>query len=646
MFHNHPLLSQLKKKLNSKVPRVEGTVKSTEKGFGFLEIDSQISYFIPPQKMKKVMHGDRIIGQLKIENAREIIYPEKLIEPFLSRFIGQIQKIKDDFYIKPNYPFLKEPIRCIIPCSTPKNIKAGDWVIAVLSQHKLRGDYRFSAELTEFIAENNNPLAPWLVTLSRHKLETSEPKIDAENIIFNDSSSRQDLTNLDFVTIDHCSTKDIDDALFIEQTSSGMFSLIVAIADPTAYISLGSALDNIALNRGFTNYLPGLNIPMLPRILSEDKCSLKMNQRRPAIACKILFNCDGKILCEKTSFFLTWIVSKSQLSYESVSDWLEYRGTWCPESDSIANQLLLLRKLCHLRIQWRKNFALLFNDRLEYSFKLSNTFKVLEIYVEPRRIANKIVEEAMIAANMCAAKLLSEKLGFGIYNTHSGFEPINAEHAISLLSEYDILCDMTEIQTLEGFRKLRRILDDISNEYLNNRIHKFLSFGEINNVPGPHFALGLESYATWTSPIRKYSDIINHRLLKIIITGIGKATLPSNEILLKINDRRRRIRLAERDIKDWLYVSFIKEIDYKNKIFDAKITDIFRSGMKVQLLENGANIFVPAAFLHNVKHELVCNKEKGIVYIMGKEYYTVSNIIKIVLIDVKVETRSIIGKPI
>ncbi|XBC38410.1 MAG: exoribonuclease II [Buchnera aphidicola (Floraphis choui)] len=646
MFHNHPLLSKLKKKLCSKIPRIEGIVKGTEKGFGFLEIDSRISYFIPPKEMKTVMHGDRIIAQLKIENSREIVYPEKLVEPFLSKFVGKIYKIKNKFYIKPDHPFLKELIICIVSCVLPKNIQTGDWAIAILTQHKLKGDYRFSAKLIKFIVEEKNPLVPWLVTLSRHQLEILEPNLQADNITLNDSYSRIDLTNLNFITIDHTSTKDIDDALFIEQQPSGSFTLIVAISDPTAYIDLGSVLDITARERGFTNYLPGLNIPMLPRILSEDKCSLKMDQRRPVIACKMLFNCDGKLLYEKTDFFLAWITSKSQLSYESVSDWLENKGTWYPESDVIANQLYLLNNFCNLRIKWRKDHALLFKERPEYVFKLSNDFNILGVYIEPRRVANRIIEESMIAANICAGKLLSDKLGFGVYNTHSGFESINSEYATSLLSKYNISFNMSEIQTLEGFCKLKRTLDNISNEYLDNRIQRFLSFGEIHNVPKPHFALGFPVYATWTSPIRKYSDMINHRLLKSIITGKEKAISPDNEILSKISDRRRKMRIAKRNIEDWLYAIFLKKRYYKEKIFDAKITDIFRSGMKVKLIKNGANVFIPAPFLHSVKHELICDKEKGIVYIVGKEYYIISNIIKIMLVDIKIETRSIIGKPI
>ncbi|MBZ2279667.1 MAG: exoribonuclease II, partial [Buchnera aphidicola] len=112
MFQNNPLLAQLKKKLHAKIPRVEGVVKSTEKGFGFLEIDTQKSYFIPPKNMKKVMHGDRISARIIFEKDREIADPETLIDPFLKKFVGKIEKKENRLFILPHYPFLRDLIAC------------------------------------------------------------------------------------------------------------------------------------------------------------------------------------------------------------------------------------------------------------------------------------------------------------------------------------------------------------------------------------------------------------------------------------------------------------------------------------------------------------------------------------------------------
>lgn len=643
MFQNNPLLAQLKKNLHAKTPRVEGIVKSTERGFGFLEIDAQKSYFIPPKNMKKVMHGDKIIALLKIEKDREIIEPEKLIEPFLNKFVGKIEKRDHKLFIIPDYPMLKDLIICQNDKNYINTLQNGDWVVARLTKHKLNGNNFFYAELIEKIIKKDDPLTPWWVTLARHNLARKEPLANKDDFILKENYYRQDLTNLDFITIDNSHTKDIDDALFINQTSDEGFSLIVAIADPTAYIKNDSKLDLIAYQRSFTNYLPGFNIPMLPRVLSEDICSLNPNVRRPVLACHINILKDGNI-SNTTKFFLAWIKSKAKLSYEHVSDWIEKSGIWKPPNKTIENQILYLHRLCLLRIQWRLKNAVLFKDNLEYRFHFSENGKIVDIFAEKRRIAHKIVEEAMIVANISAANFLSKNLGFGIYNIHSGFDYSNAENVVAFLKNYNLNFTVQEIITLKGFCKLRRVLNVLSNNYIDSRIRRFQSFGDFSTVPAPHFALGFSEYATWTSPIRKYSDMINHRLLKSIINK-EKSIKPSEEIKLKISEQRRRNRIAEREISDWLYTIFLQKKEQRNKKFKAEIIDIVRNGIRARLIENGANVFIPGVFLHKIREELTFDQEMGKVFINGIMYYKVSDFIYVTLSEIRLETRSIIAKP-
>lgn len=644
MFQNNPLLTQLKKNIHAKMPRVEGIVKSTERGFGFLEVDMQKSYFIPPKNMKKVMHGDKIIALLKTEKDREIVEPEKLIEPFLNRFVGRIEKKDNRLFIMPDYPFLKD----LIVCQTDKNcvniFQSGDWAIAQLKKHKLRGDHIFFAELTEKITQKDDPLIPWWVTLARHNLDRKEPFSEENDLVFKEHHNRRDLTDLDFITIDNINTKDIDDALFVKEKNNGAISLTVAIADPTAYIKHGSKLDLIASKRIFTNYLPGFNIPMLPRDLSEDICSLNPNKNRPVLACHITVLNDGSISYDSIHFFLAYIKSKSKLSYDNVSDWIEKSGTWVPPTKSIAKQILILHRLCLLRIKWRKINAVLFKDSIEYRFHLSENAKIIDIIVEKRRIAHKIIEESMIIANISAANFLSKNLGFGIYNVHTGFDLINAENAVSFLRSYNLKFSVKEITTLKGFCNLRRVLNIISNNYIDSRIRRLQSFGDFSIIPGPHFALGFSEYATWTSPIRKYSDMINHRLLKSIITK-DKAIKPNEDIKLKISEQRRRNRMTERDISDWLYTILLQQKKYQNQKFNAEITDISRSGVRARLIENGANVFIPGSLIHSIREELNFNQETGKVFINGTMHYKISDLIQVSLSDIRLETRSIIARP-
>ncbi|WP_373963745.1 exoribonuclease II [Kosakonia sacchari] len=643
MLQDNPLLAQLKQQLHSQTPRAEGVVKGTEKGFGFLEVDAQKSYFIPPPQMKKVMHGDKIIAVIHSDKDRESAEPEELVEPFLTRFVGKVQKKDDRLSIVPDHPLLKDAIPCRAARGVEHDFKEGDWAVAEMRRHPLKGDRGFYAELTQFITFAEDHFVPWWVTLARHNLEKEAPNGVATEML-DDGLQRVDLTALDFVTIDSASTEDMDDALYVAQTSEGELQLTVAIADPTAWIAEGSKLDEAAKIRAFTNYLPGFNIPMLPRELSDDLCSLRANEVRPALVCRMTLDADGAIK-DNIEFFAATIESKAKLAYDDVSDWLENTGNWQPTNDAIAAQIRLLQRVSQLRAQWRQNHALVFKDRPDYRFVLGEKGEVLDIVAEPRRVANRIVEESMIAANICAARVLRDKLGFGIYNVHLGFDPANSEQLAAMLKTHGMHVDAEEVLTLEGFCKLRRELDAQPSGFLDSRIRRFQSFAEISVEPGPHFGLGLEAYATWTSPIRKYGDMINHRLLKAIIKG-ETPKRPQDDATVQMSERRRLNRMAERDVGDWLYARFLQNKAGTDTRFAAEIIDVSRGGMRVRLVDNGAVAFIPAPFIHAVRDELVCSQENGTVQIKGETVFKVTDVIDVTIAEVRMETRSVIARPV
>ncbi|HCC1152547.1 TPA: exoribonuclease II, partial [Salmonella enterica subsp. enterica serovar Choleraesuis] len=584
----------------------------------------------------------RIVAVIHTEKERESAEPEELIEPFLTRFVGKVQGKNDRLSIVPDHPLLKDAIPCRAARGVQHEFKEGDWAVAEMRRHPLKGDRSFYADLTQYITFADDHFVPWWVTLARHNLEKEAPNGVATEML-DEGLERQDLTALNFVTIDSASTEDMDDALYAEELADGRLQLTVAIADPTAWIAEGSKLDNTAKIRAFTNYLPGFNIPMLPRELSDDLCSLRANEVRPALACRMIIAADGTI-DDDIAFFAATIESKAKLAYDNVSDWLENNGTWQPDNEGIAQQIRLLHRICLSRSEWRHHHALVFKDRPDYRFVLGEKGEVLDIVAEPRRIANRIVEESMIAANLCAARVLRDKLGFGIYNVHTGFDPANADALAALLKTHGLHVDAEEVLTLEGFCKLRRELDAQPSGFLDSRIRRFQSFAEISTEPGPHFGLGLEAYATWTSPIRKYGDMINHRLLKAVIKGEAIAR-PQEDITQQMAERRRLNRMAERDVGDWLYARFLNDKAGTNTRFAAEIIDVSRGGMRVRLVDNGAIAFIPAPFLHAVRDALVCSQENGTVQIKGETVYKVTDVIDVTIAEVRMETRSIIARP-
>ncbi|WP_158174520.1 exoribonuclease II [Grimontia hollisae] len=646
MFQDNPLLAQLKQQIKETIPKKEGSIKATEKGFGFLEVDSKTSYFIPPAYMKKVMHGDKVVALIRTENDKEVAEPDELLEQSIDRFIGRVKMIRNKLNVVPDNPQLKDAIRAKTKKGLSHDALAeGDWVVATLIQHPLKGDNNFFCEISEKITDANEKIAPWWVTLAKHNLPNQEPAPQSGWEILDESLTREDLTGLPFITIDSESTKDMDDALHTVANADGTFTLTIAIADPTAYVAQGTDLDKEARARGFTIYLPGRNIPMLPRELSDDLCSLREEEIRPALCCRVTVLADGTIADDAT-FFAATIKSQGRLAYDNVSDLLETGrcDKWTP-SEVIAEQINALHGLAKARIAWREANAVTFPDRPDYRFELSEDNDVIAIHVDFRRIANRMVEEAMITANICAGRTLREHFGFGVFNTHSGFAPEKIVDAVELLNSHGGEVTAEALATLDGFSALRRWLNEQETTYLDNRIRKYQSYSEIGNTPAPHFAMGLDVYATWTSPIRKYGDMVNHRLLKAIIRGENSAQTPDETIGEELALHRKHHRMAERDVADWLYVRLLKDSVEAKTTFTAEIFDINRAGMRVRLLENGAMAFIPAPMIVDNKDRIECNGDLGTISVDGTTEFQLGDTIEVVLIDVKEPTRSIIGKP-
>lgn len=647
MFQDNPLLAQLKQQIQETLPKKEGQVKATEKGFGFLEVDDKTSFFIPPPYMKKVLHGDRVEAIVRTEKDREVAEPETLVEPSLDRFIGRVQWVRNRLNVVPDNPQMKDALRAKTKRGLSQDgLKEGDWVVASLTKHPLKGDDNFLCEISEKITDADDKIAPWWVTLAKHNLPNQEPAPKDAWPMLEQGLERRDLTDLPFVTIDGESTKDMDDALYVKANEQGGFTMTVAIADPTAYIDADDELDQVARERGFTIYLPGRNIPMLPRDLSDDLCSLRENEQRPALCCTFSIDADGTI-ADETEFFSAWIQSHGQLAYDKVSDFIEQgeQAEWQPQTSAIANQIHQLHQFALARIQWRETHAVTFPDRPDYRFELSEDNDVIAIHTDQRRIANRIVEESMISANICAGRKLRDAFGFGVFNTHAGFKQDKLDDVVELVRAHEHEVDSDTLASVEGFSALRRWLNSLETTYLDNRLRRFQAYSEIGHEPAPHYAMGLDVYATWTSPIRKYGDMINHRLLKAIIRGETEANAPADTVGEELAGHRKHHRMAERDVADWLYTRLLTpEVEAQTR-YTAEIFDINRAGMRVRLLENGAPAFIPGSLILDNKTRIACDKETGTVTIDGNVEFKLGDSLEVVIADIKKTTRSIVAKP-
>ena len=647
MLQNNPLLAQLKQQMRAATKRVEGVIKASDKNFGFLETDSGDSYFVPPPAMKQVLHGDRVEAVVHEDGDKTTAEPEKLLAAGLDRFLARVQKRNGRLAVVPDQPAIRLSLRADIKRGIDESaIGEGDWVMAQLLRHPLKGDDRsFFARIGNVICKGDDPTAPWHVILARHDLSPEGPASGADWAIRDEGLQREDLTAQAFFTIDGEQTTDMDDALHVEQREDGGWELTVAVADPTAYVDDNHGADHEARKRGFTLYLPGQSVHMLPARLAEELCSLQQEQERPALACTLVVNGDGSL--GEYRFFAATVRSRARLVYDSVSDWLEGAGDTAP-CDAIATQLRALAELAQARAAWRAVHAARMQDRPDYVFELDDGGNVLRIRSEARRIANQMVEEAMIAANTCCADFLAERVGHGVFNVHHAFDADKVDAAHQFLAAQQIEVDREVLTDRERHRELRDALESRDDPWLDARLRQLQGLATMASRPGPHFGLGVPAYATWTSPIRKYGDMVNHRLIKTALkTDLSQnngAADPGQQLTEHLSARRRLHRLAERGIRDWLYARFLRSAVTSTQPFAAEVIVINRRGMRVRLLDNGATAFIPLALIHDDREQVVINDKEGLVHIDGEPRFRLGDALIIVLSEAREDPPSLIAR--
>ncbi|MGN1393074.1 MAG: exoribonuclease II [Succinivibrionaceae bacterium] len=641
MFKDNPILMQLKKSNNK---HTEGIVKSNEKGFGFLEVSSKESYYISKDNMKFLIHGDKIEAEIIQTDGKYQAIPCKLIDSSLKRFVGRVSFDNNLLYVIPDSPTIKKIFRAKNKVEHSQLLN-GDWVIARLISHGWNTKKEHAVDIIEVISQKDNPQIPWLVVLRNLDLPI-KPIEDKEFYEFYEKQlSRKDYRSLPFITIDSEKTKDMDDALYIEDSTNGGWRLYVAIADPTGYILENDKIDKYALARSFSIYLPGKNIPMLPFTLSEDLCSLKENVDRNVIVGIIDVNIDGSV-DKEIEFSLAVIRSQGKLIYDEVSDYLENKQDGSQYTPKVQEQLIKLQNFCNKRFDYRKENATVYLDKPEYEFILDENGGLQDIKISTRRIANKIVEEAMIVANICAGKYFADRNVNAVYNVHLGFDEEKLNDLIGILEENNIFdFSKDNLLTKEGFARLKREIDSLSSAYLDSRLRKFQKFAEISLTPLPHFGLCSDYYATWTSPIRKYGDMVNHRLIKYLLGygGFPKNLLDNSKIL--VNNMilaKKQNKIAERSVKDWLYIDYIEK--RKTEVFESEIFDISRSGIRARFLKNGASVFIPIITISEDKKRINADAIKGILKFDNTILYKVGDSIKVKITEINKENRSIIGK--
>nr|WP_164919501.1 ribonuclease R [Hansschlegelia zhihuaiae] len=483
--------------------------------------------------------------------------------------------------------------------------KDGDLIAADLL--KSRKHYGLpSARVREKLGSLTTEKAVSLIAIHVHAIPhvfSREALAEAEAAKPAAMKGREDWRKLPLVTIDPPDAKDHDDAVHAEPDHSpdnpGGHVVTVAIADVASYVRPGSALDREALDRGNSVYFPDRVVPMLPERISNNLCSLREGESRPALAVRMIFDRDGRKL--RQSFHRVMMHSAAKLSYAQAQSAID------GAPDDATGPLLepILKPL------WAAYAALkaardgrgpLDLDLPERKLVLKADGTVDRVVIPPRLDAHRLIEEFMIQANVAAAEALEAKRTPLVYRVHDAPSLEKLEALRELLKTLDIeLPKSGNLRPAHFNRILARVDGQDSASLVNEVVLRTQAQAEYTAENYGHFGLNLRRYAHFTSPIRRYADLIVHRAL-IRALDLGSDGLPEsatveqlNEIGARISASERRAMAAERETVDRLIAHFL--FDRVGASFTGRIAGVTRSGLFVKLDETGADGFVPASTL-------------------------------------------------
>ncbi len=413
---------------------------------------------------------------------------------------------------------------------------------------------------------------------------------------------REDWRKLPLVTIDPPDAKDHDDAVHAaadpDPANSGGYVLTVAIADVAAYVRPGSALDRDALDRGNSVYFPDRVVPMLPERISNDLCSLRPREDRPALAVRMILGADGRKRSHK--FHRVMMRSAAKLAYEQAQRAIDGAPdeTTAPLVDSVLKPLYAAHAVIKIERGRRDPLDL---DLPERKLVLDKQGRLIDVRWPERLEAHRLIEEFMILANVAAAEALESARSPLIYRAHDAPSVEKLNDLVEFLASIGVkLAKGEHVRPSQFNGVLSRVRGQAVEALVNEVVLRAQAQAEYSHENYGHFGLNLRRYAHFTSPIRRYADLIVHRAL-IRALNLGEGGLGDMrggelaQIAEHISAAERRAMAAERETVDRLVAAHL--VDRVGAVFPARIAGVTRVGLFLKLVETGADGFVPAASL-------------------------------------------------
>lgn len=602
-----------------KLELIPGRVIGHKDGYGFVvPDDGGDDLFLNARQMRAVFHEDRVlvrVAGMDNRGRREGAIVE-VLERGTPELVGRFFTESGVTFVQPSNQRISQDI--LIPPGQSNGATDGQMVLVKIieqpTQHK-----KPTGQVAQILGEHMAPGMEIDVAIHNHglphewpedilkEIEKYSPEVSEEAI-----KGRKDLRNLPFVTIDGEDAKDFDDAVYCVKQSSGNWTLYVAIADVSHYVKTNTTLDAEALNRGNSVYFPGRVIPMLPEVLSNGLCSLNPHVNRLTMVCEMTISPAGKIT--RYSFYEAVIKSHARLTYNKVYAMVEQNDVALQkEYEKLLPHIQELFALYHMLHKARTKRGSIDFDLPETKIIFGKGRKIEKIIPLQRNDAHRLIEECMLCANICAARFLLKNDCPGLYRDHEGPSLEKLEDLRRFLGELGLKLPGGEKPEPRDYAKLLASIADRPEAHLIQTVLlRSLSQAVYSPENKGHFGLAFDAYTHFTSPIRRYPDLVVHRSIRKVLQPNyqpGQHDPHLEKLGEHCSMTERRADDATREAIDWLKCEFM--MDKIGQDYDAIISGVTSFGFFAELSEIYAEGLVHISTLPDdyyqfdpIKHEL------------------------------------------
>ena len=599
------LVADLPAKLKPAAPNVPpnavvGSIIGHAEGYGFVKLDhGGDDMYLSEDAMRAVLHGDRVAVQATGFNRDGKVNGEivSVLQRANHRVVGKLRSKEGQWFVVASERRINQDI--LIPRTKLGKAALDQIVVAEITSQPTPYD-EATGEIVEVVGDEDSSDIELEIAIRKHNLPylfsaatLKEAAAYGDVVTAADRTGRTDLRELALVTIDGETAKDFDDAVYAEKAGKG-YRLVVAIADVSHYVKLKTALDTDARERTTSVYFPRRVIPMLPENLSNELCSLRPNVDRLCMVCDMKVSAAGHITSHE--FYAAMMNSKARMTYTEVAALLPSLESAKQKAGTIDASLKTLSTLYGLFREVRERRGALDFEGQEAVFTFNDDGSVASIKPAVRNDAHKLIEEMMLAANVCAAEFLAKAKQPLLYRVHD----IPLPEKLGALRETLSLRGLTlgggeRPAPMDYADLIEQTRDRIDAPALHTVLLRSLPQAIYTPVDGGHFGLAYDHYAHFTSPIRRYPDLLVHRGLKAVIAGKKYDGEDWERLGQLCSGNERRADIASREVTQFLKAKYLEA--HIGDEFNGTISGVVPFGVFVTLDETFADGLIHATSL-------------------------------------------------